>query len=257
MKSGSADLLSHFAAICRDYFSFGMYITDKKTLNELSNLEGKLISISNKNKNLEYSQIDNIAKSTWRRNTIEIPQMRRVDKILSLEECEKDTVGNKAYNLKRMMDLVKEGKLKNVIIPNAFVLPYAYLEKIEKLVIENQKNLWQDNAILQEIKDYAKNIIIQPSLMIRSAFNGEDLEGYSASGLYDSGFQDTKDLDLTAIYEVMKSKNKPIAVKSRKLHNIPDEAIKPSVILQKHTPISSKKLNSCNVCSMIPAMSVQ
>lgn len=40
--------------------------------------------------------------------------MRRVDRILSLEECEKDTVGNKAYNLKRMKNLVKEGKLQDM-----------------------------------------------------------------------------------------------------------------------------------------------
>ena len=232
MKSGSADLLSHFAAICRDYFSFGMYITDKKILNDLSNLEGKLIYISNKNKNLEYFPIDNIVKNFRRKNTIEVPSMRRVDKILSLEECEKDTVGNKAYNLKRMMDLVKEGKLKNVIIPNAFVLPYAYLEKIENLFVENNDDFEQENKIIQEIRNYAKNVITQPEVMIRSAFNGEDLEDYSAAGLYNSYWQDIEDFNLDAIYSVIESKNKPIAVSSRKQHNILDEAIKPSVILQ-------------------------
>lgn len=209
-----------------------MYVTDKNILNDLSKLEGKLISISNNYDNLEYFQIDNIAKNSRVKNTIEIPPMRRVDKILSLEECEKDAVGNKAYNLKRMNNLVKEGKLQNVIIPNAFVLPHAYLEKIEKLAFENLDNLRQDNAILQEIRDYAKNVITQPEIMIRSAFNGEDLEGYSAAGLYDSFFQDTEDLDLYTIYQVINSKNNLRAVKSRKLHDIPDEAIKPSVIIQ-------------------------
>lgn len=232
MKSGSADLLSHFAAICRDYFSFGMYVTDKKTLNELSNLEGKLIFISNKNKNLEYFQIDNMAKTSRRRNSVEIPPMRRVDKILSLDECEKDTVGNKAYNLKRMNNLVKEGKLQNVVIPNSFVLPYAYLEKIEKLYIEDNDDFEEEEKIVQEIKNYAKNIITKPEVMIRSAFNGEDLEGYSAAGLYNSYCQDIREFDLSAIYSVIESKNKPIAVSSRKQHNIPDETIKPSVIIQ-------------------------
>lgn len=232
MKSGSADLLSHFSAICRDYFSFGMYVTDKKTLNDLSKLEGKLISISNINKDLKYFQIDNIVKSSWIRKTVEIPPMRRVDKILSLDECEKDTVGNKAYNLKRMMNLVKEGKLQNVIIPNAFVLPHAYLEKIEKLFIEDNDNFEEEEKIIQEIRDYAKHVITQPEVMVRSAFNGEDLEGYSAAGLYTSTFYDTEDLSLDPIYEVISSKNKSIAVQSRKQHNIPDEAIKPSVIIQ-------------------------
>ena len=158
--------------------------------------------------------------------------MRKVDRILSLDECEKDTVGNKAYNLKRMKDLVKEGKLKDVIIPNAFVLPSRYLEKVENTIAENPDNLWQDNEILDEIKNYSKNIITQPTIMVRSAFNGEDLEGYSAAGLYDSHPQNTKDLLLCDIYQVMNSKNKPIAVKSREKHNIPDYLIKPSVIIQ-------------------------
>ena len=122
--------------------------------------------------------------------------MRRVDKILSLDECEKDTVGNKAYNLKRMKDLIKEGKLQDVIIPNAFVLPYGYLEKVENIIAENPDNKLEDNEILDEIKDYASRVITQRNVIVRSAFNGEDLEGYSAAGLYDSHPQDTKDLVL-------------------------------------------------------------
>ena len=232
LKSGSTDLLSHFAALCRDYFSFGELITDKKILNDLNNLEGKLISISNKNNNLEYFKIDNIVKRSRGKDTIEIPPMRRVDKILSLEECEKDTVGNKAYNLKRMKNLVNEGKLQDVIIPNAFVLPYGYLEKVENIITENPNNKWHDNEILDEIKDYASKVITQRNVMVRSAFNGEDLEGYSAAGLYDSHSQNTKDLLLYDIYQVMNSKNKLLAVKSREKHNIPDDLIKPSVIIQ-------------------------
>ncbi len=192
LKSATAELLSHFAALCRDYFSFGMLVTDKKILNDLNNLEGKFISISNKNKKIEYLQIDSVKKASRRKKTIEVPQMRRVDRILFLDECEKDTVGNKAYNLKRMKDLVKEGKLKDVIIPNAFVLPYGYLEKVENIIAENPDNQWLDNEILDEIKNYASKVITQQNVMVRSAFNGEDLEGYSAAGLYDSHSKDTK-----------------------------------------------------------------
>ena len=232
LKSGTPDLLSHFAALCRDYFSFGMLVTDKKILNDLNNLEGKFIFISNENENIEYKPIEKIIKSNSKTNTIEIPQIRKVDRILSLDECEKDTVGNKAYNLKLMKDLVKKRKLKDVIIPNAFVLPSGYLEKVENIITENHDNLWHDNKILDEIKDYASKIITQRDVMVRFAFNGEDLEGYSAAGLYDSHPQDTKDLVLYDIYQVMNSKNKPIAVKSREKHNIPDDLIKPSVIIQ-------------------------
>ena len=131
-----------------------------------------------------------------------------------------------------MNNLVKEGKLQDVFIPNAFVLPHVYLEKVEKLIQEDPKNRWQNNEIAQEINNYAKNIITSPFIMVRSAFNGEDLEGYSAAGLYDSFAQNSDDLNLGVIYDVMKSKNKSIAIKSRKHHNIPDDLIKPSVIIQ-------------------------
>ena len=71
LKSGTADLLSHFSALCRDYFSFGMLITDKKVLNDLNNLEGKFISISNENKNLEYKPIEEEQYNTRQYNTIQ------------------------------------------------------------------------------------------------------------------------------------------------------------------------------------------
>lgn len=231
LESGSIDLLCHFSALCRNTLSCGMLVTDKNILKNLQKLEGKFISISNKNNNFEYKQIKKVVH-TKKQNSIEVPKMRKVDRILSMDECEKDTVGNKAFNLKRMANLVKEGKLKDVIIPNAFVLPYGYLEKVEKLVLENGKNRWQNNKIAQEINDYAKNIITQPFVMVRSAFNGEDLDGYSAAGLYSSFAQDSNDLNLGVIYDVMNSKNKSIAIQSRKQYDIPDDLIKPSVIIQ-------------------------
>ena len=70
LKSGTADLLSHFAALCRDYFSFGMLVTDKKILNDLNNLEGKFISISNENENIEFKIIEEI-DNTIQYNTIQ------------------------------------------------------------------------------------------------------------------------------------------------------------------------------------------
>ena len=69
LKSTSAELLSHFAALCRDYFSFGMLVTDKKMLNDLHNLDGKFISISNENENIEFKPIEDMG-NTIQYNTI-------------------------------------------------------------------------------------------------------------------------------------------------------------------------------------------
>lgn len=233
LKSGSEGLLSHFSAICRDYFSFGHLISDESSLTELSKFERKYISISNEDEYLNYKEIAPITKSSKAVEKITIPKMRRVDKILSLDECEKDTVGNKAYNLKRMMNLVKEGKLQDVIIPKAFVLPHAYLERVENSIAENCKNSWDYNEkTLNQIKDYAKGIITEDTIMVRSAFNGEDLEGYSAAGLYDSTSSSLEHLTLDNINRVIISKNNPVAVKSRMRFGITDDEIKPSVIIQ-------------------------
>ena len=233
LKSGSSGLLSHFSAICRDYFSFGHLVSDEQSLAKLNKFEGKFISISNENGNLDYQEIAPITKSSQLVEKITVPEMRRIDKILSLDECEKDTVGNKAYNLKRMMNLVKEGKLQDVIIPSAFVLPHAYLERVENYIAENPENRFnEDNEIINEIKDYARGVLSNDNIMVRSAFNGEDLEGYSAAGLYDSFGASLEWLDLDVINRVLQSKNKPIAVKSRERHGIKDDEIKPSVIIQ-------------------------
>ena len=235
LKSGSEELLSHFSALCRDYFSFGHLVTDEQTINDLSKYEGRFISISNESKKLKYEEIAPVVKGIQTEEKIIVPSMSRIDKILSLDECKKDTVGNKAYNLKRMMNLVKEGKLQDVIIPNAFVLPHAYLEHVEKTIAENRRNKYdKENKILIEIKDFAKDVITTDSIMIRSAFNGEDLDGYSAAGLYDSTWDYLKSFDLNQINYVLRSKNKLVATKSRERHGIRDEEIKPSVIIQDY-----------------------
>ena len=235
LKSATGELLSHFAALARDNFSFGSLVVEDKTLRDLDKLEGEFIFISNEENDIKYRTIQAFSNTISQIQKVKIPLLKRIDKILSLDECEKDIVGNKAYNLKRMMNLVKEGKLSDVIIPNAFVLPYGYLEGVEKSIAENPKNAFKkDNKILLELNDYAKDVITQRSVMVRSAFNGEDLEGYSAAGLYISRCTSLNDLNLNVINQVIQSKNNKLAVKSRKQHFIKDEEIKPSVIIQDY-----------------------
>ncbi len=235
LKSAPAELLSHFAALTRDKFSFASLVVEEKALKDLGKLEGEFVSISNEGEDIKFEPIASLVNLRKNCKQIEIPLMRRVDSILSLDECEKDTVGNKAYNLKRMMNLVKEGKLSDVIIPNAFVLPYGYLERVENSIAENPENYFdKNNEILKEIKDFANNVITQKYVVVRSAFNGEDLEGYSAAGLYDSRLALFRDLTLHQINKIVQSKDNLIAVKSREQHNIKEKDIKPSVIIQDY-----------------------
>ena len=235
VTSAPAEFLSHFASMCRDYFSFGSLITDEILLDNLKTYIGKYISITNENKILGYQEIEPLSKTPEILEPITIPKLRRIDKILTLEECEKDTVGNKAYNLKRLSGMIQKGIIKDIKIPNAFILPYGYLEKVEKLIDSNREHRWSKNEILNEIMEFSDNVLKENLMLARSAFNGEDIDGYSAAGLYDSTkFNSKAAFRLGLIYDVMNSKYNPQAIKSRKRHGISDDEIKPSVIIQDY-----------------------
>ena len=68
--------------------------------------------------------------------------------------------------------------------------------------------------------------------MFRSSFNGEDVENYSAAGLYKS-FQGSIDTLKYYITDIARSKDTAKAVSSRRTYGIPDEVIKPTVIIQE------------------------
>ena len=74
-------------------------------------------------------------------------------------------------------------------------------------------------------------------LIVRSAFNGEDVKGYSAAGLYDSDVSDF-DIDEVSlkISQVWESKWNDGAYNSRTEHQIPHDDVQPTVIVQKYIP---------------------
>jgi len=74
LKSGSEELLSHFSALCRDYFSFGHLVTDEQTINDLSKYEGRFISISNESKKLKYEEIAPVVKGIQTEEKIIVPK---------------------------------------------------------------------------------------------------------------------------------------------------------------------------------------
>lgn len=72
-------------------------------------------------------------------------------------------------------------------------------------------------------------------IIVRSAFNGEDLPNYSAAGIYRSYVIPLEpDTLYEAITLVAESKWSNNAISSRQKHGILDEAILPIVILQNH-----------------------
>ena len=96
--------------------------------------------------------------------------------------------------------------------------------------------MYDDNKFLDEISSKLKDKNINSDyIIVRSAFNGEDLEGFSAAGLYDSCIT-TVDEVVPTINHVAESKNSKRACAVRAMHQIPDSAILPSIIIQEYIP---------------------
>ena len=86
--------------------------------------------------------------------------------------------------------------------------------------------------IIQQMKENGLNTDAN-YVMVRSAFNGEDLSNYSAAGLYET---DIAEITPQSLYEkiinVAQSKWSDEAIYSRKQQNISDDEIKPTIIIQ-------------------------
>lgn len=266
---GNFSTLSHQSANIKARTDASAFLTDETMFKDFEKHLGKYVELETAN---DFVNIKEINKSQVHFNkkiqNVNIPKLRPVDKLLSSSEYSLDTVGAKAVNLKKLEKLKKDGKI-DVIIPPSFAIPYAYLDAMRE---ENTK--WQTRKKANYLKnlkdkdlsyyntvnlhdsqrlqyDYAKSdkrmseimSMIEKTgikgerVMIRSAFNGEDLDNYSAAGLYDS-FDDKINAEsiYNSIYEVAASKWNNRAVFSREEHNIPHENIQPTVIIQQHEP---------------------
>lgn len=102
-----------------------------------------------------------------------------------------------------------------------------YCKMYDKFVTDGEIN-----PLIEYIKKSGLNY--ENGLMVRSAFNGEDLPNYSAAGIYKtyaSGL-DAEDL-FDNIRAVANSKYNHDAKYSRKMYNIPEKNIQPGIIIQE------------------------
>ncbi len=221
------DTLSHASATLRSSTDMSAVVFDSKTQEKLQSLNGKKAKITALKDSLKFEKTENNPNDSQKDvPKIIVPKMRRVNKILISQEYEKDTVGAKAFNLKRLEDLVEKEKI-DVIIPKSVAVPFAFIE--ERL--ENRENYKEPMQELMSVME--KEGINSKSVMVRSAFNGEDLPNYSAAGLYKTTFSKIEPLRLwSGIASVAASKNGLNAINSRKKYGIKDEDIKPTVLIQ-------------------------
>lgn len=254
LLSEDTGTLSHCGAMLRNSTKLSAAVYDTKVIKQLQSLNGENVEIDLKDDYIMFNKSNKVPKPN-KYPQIEVPKLKYSDKILASKEYSPDLVGAKAYNLRKLEELVERGKI-DVKIPKSIALTHGFIQKMFDENKEQQIN-WEkkglnyypckeaayapykeeqsEHTMRDLIETLKKNEIDGRSIMVRSAFNGEDLPDYSAAGIYrtDVSYIDPEDL-YNSIIHVAQSKWGINAVLSRQKHGIPDDAIQPTVILQKY-----------------------
>ena len=232
--------LSHAGTKAREYYELVSIVYEDKKYNELKTLVGKNITISNENGKIEYSIIDRLpALADLKPPTPHIPTLDEETKFLDFSELTRKNSGEKAYRLGVMQKLAKDGYLSDVEIPQGFVIPTGYINKIyEYLNNAKNKDDYDEKLFNHPMNEELVNVcqryglIDKDGIVIRSSFNAEDLPDYQTAGIYDSSrCYDYGDL-FTMLHSVVISKDALPARMSRKRYGIPDSAVQPCIIVQ-------------------------
>ncbi len=239
-----AGAFSHLSAQLRNRLDVSGAIYRPDIISRLQKLNGQNIQLKLKDNFIEFQKTDNILKPK-KFPKIFVPKLKYSNKILTSKEYSPDIIGAKAVNLRRLEKLQETGKI-DAIIPKSVALPWGYIENLLTMA-ENGDDIFQEGNFSSDLENELNNLrlflknngVNKKALMIRSAFNGEDLPDYCAAGIYETDFMilgndnDNNNFKLLqCINHVAKSKMSYEAVESRKRHEIPDDQIQPGIIIQ-------------------------
>lgn len=233
--------LSHYANMYRNNLSVMSVIVDDDKYNELKKQEGKFISIDNQSGIVNWEEIKPTKNQieTYAQK-IDIPHLENVNKLLTSEELTPLNCGNKGYRLHLMQELVKEGELKDIFIPNYFVIPEGYLNKVKEYIGEEEsEGYWDklfDGTYTQEVDKKVEELgMNRRDLIVRSNFNTEDLGSFSSAGIYNSQNNYDDNILHTALdYVVKRAYESEYTQTVHKKNCIKDSQIQPSVIVQDY-----------------------
>jgi len=242
--------------LCLD-IPFEEYLMKYKDL--LPQFDNKLVRLEESENGTNISVIDKLTKSLDAPEKIFIPKLKPLTEPILSKDYELDTVGLKAYNLK----LLEERKIKDAQIPPSITIPCGMFDKVlnakenteikqeyEKEISrlhnlsykETEKTLIEIRSLISCLKmpeDCEKSIMdsVHENVgdgfkAVRSAFNGEDIKGFCAAGLYDSFYSKDEEV-IRSIKEVWASKWNEGAYWTRCEHGIPHDSVQPTVIIQK------------------------
>ena len=231
----------------------------------LEQLEGKPVELEVSPTRYECRKIEGLKKPEPT-TPITIAPLKPINRPLKVDDPEfkPETVGTKAYNLKRLADI--QGK--KFTVPKFFVVPSGiFKETIEggedpRIKWINRRSRRADKSqnldiiskrlsqireicsgleipenLKKQIIETKKSENMQKYLMVRSSYNGEDTKEYSTEGLYDSVGVNNHDDLMSAIRYVWASKWNEPAYWSRRDNKIPHDAIQPNVIVQEVAPV--------------------
>ena len=241
MNYSEGGLLDHITSLIRQYVEVSSIVSDREKFNDLKKLAGKKVSLSNENGLVEFREIKNFSKlEDVNLHPPNVPVLDEETKLLDFLELTRKNSGEKAYRLGVMQRLIKDGYLADVEVPQGFVIPVGYINNVLKYTnLQEYQNKsgaekW-NNHFDKELAKYCKKygIDIENNLIMRSAFNLEDLYDCPTPGIYTS-------LDSNHIYgclvsrinEIVKSKDNLPAVRLRERYGIPDALVQPTVIVQ-------------------------
>ena len=230
---------SHYSTQLRSNFDVCASILNPKVLSDLKKYEGRNIELSVKDNFIKYNATIRPAKPK-EYPKISIPKLKYCDKILNSKDYTPDVIGAKAVNLRKLEVLKEQGKI-DAIIPKSIALPYGFIENF--LADNPNRFLYYSDEYCKAKTEAIKSVLSENGinndvLMVRSSFNGEDLENFSAAGLYStrsvskSKNEYPNDFLYNAIKAVANSKNSKTTRQILNKYKINFEDIKPGIVLQ-------------------------
>ena len=241
VSSSDMGVLSHIGNLTRNRIHSMSIIWDEDKYDNLKNLEGKYITINNEDGILQYNETTPTTVKTKSYEKIEVPKLEKVEKLLNFDELTPQNCGNKGYRLGVMQKLAREGVLKDIIVPNGFVIPEGYINKYKEYIDVNNDEEWKkritEGIYTQDTENKIKELgLPRQSLIIRSNFNTEDMGSFSSAGIYKSERASSSGSIIDeAVFDIVRNcaEESEIGKNVHKQYGIEDRDVQPSVIIQE------------------------
>ena len=241
VSSGNMGVLSHIGNLTRNRIKSMSIVWDEDKYNDLKKQGGKYITINNDDGYLKYWKTTPNTLKTEAVEKVNVPRLENVERLLNFDELTSENCGNKGYRLGVMQKLIREGILKDITIPNGFVIPEGYINKYKEYINVDDEEEWKkrirEGIYTQDTENKIKELgLPRRYLIIRSNFNTEDLGSFSSAGIYESECAGPSGSIIDeAVFDIVRcsAEESELAKKVHEQYGIEDKDVQPSVIIQE------------------------